>query len=201
MRRSPPRLWPRQCPPSTHPGRVSQGIADGLRLTLQRCRRRVWSSPLSSLRVVGRLRSPSAIGWHGRGSMTWWPATRRRVRPRSSRARAGPQRDRGGGVAGPAGPAQGVQDVVLTVQRVELRDQAPVAAPGRRRVDGPSRGQAVVPDPGRRGHCRLSSPRSAHNRVRSYDQDHSASFPGSPPTGDGVTSVVRFEQASLRSGG
>jgi hypothetical protein len=37
---------------------------------------------------------------------------------------------RGGGVAGPAGPAQGVQGVVLVVQRVELREQAPVAAPG-----------------------------------------------------------------------
>jgi hypothetical protein len=57
-------------------------------------------------------------------------------------------------------------------------------------------GHANDPDYGR-----SASPSCAQDRVRTYDQDHSASFPGSPPTGDGVTSVVRFEQASPRSGG
>jgi len=86
--------------------------------------------------------------------------------------RTGPQRDRGGGVAGPAGPAEGVQGVVLTVQRVELREQAPVAPTGRLRVHRPSRGQAVVADPSRRGHGRLSSLGSARSGPACLQQPH-----------------------------
>ncbi len=66
---------------------------------------------------------------------------------------------RRGRVAGATGAPEGMEGVVLAVEGVQLGEQPPVAA-GRRRVHRPGRGQAVVPDPGRRRHRRLPSPRS-----------------------------------------